>query len=57
MCFAPKPNVTCDNPDYGYGCCRDEYTYKNIDGYKYDFTDPYTKEDINKLIQSCNFTN
>jgi hypothetical protein len=58
MCFAPKPNVmTCDNPNYGYGCCRDEYTYKNIDGYKYDFTDPYTKEDINKLIQSCNFTN
>jgi len=63
MCFVPKPNVTCGNLDYGYGCCRDEYTYKNIDGYKYDFTDPYTKadpytkEEIYKFMQKCNFTN
>jgi hypothetical protein len=24
------------------GCCNDEYTYKNIDGYKYNFTGSYS---------------
>ncbi len=49
MCFAPKSH-NCDNQ----GCCNDEYTYKNIDGYKYDFTGSYSKEDIYKIMEKCN---
>lgn len=52
MCFAPKPQ-NCDNQ----GCCMDEYTYKNIDGYTYDFTGSYSTEDIYKFMEKCNFTN
>ena len=52
MCFAEKPQPCYDQT----GCCYDEYTYKNIDGYKYDFTDTYTKEDIYKFMEKCDFT-
>ena len=52
MCFAPKPQYcTVDN-----GCCMDEYTYENIDGYKYDFTGSHTTGDIYKFMEKCNFT-